>query len=443
MRESHKSPPRLSRAMRREAILVLLVLLLPGCATQSGVLTQSDGAAAPAAQGVALACLEGETQQRGEVCVRRIGDPLVQLSEPAIAVLPTDPKVIAVAAHAIGATGSPSAIAARLFVTRDGGATWARSLVPLPPGASFSDPAVAFGPDGALHVAGLAATFGFGPRVFHASTTDDGKTWTGPTMLSTAGNWDREWVSVSPEGRAFVSWQAPGRTSIVAWSDDGATWETAEPAPDGCSTASPVAFVRGEPWLACSNKGKNVSLFRVDVANKSLAWAADAPLPCIAPRILVPPDGALLVTCYSPYFARSTDEGRSWSVVDVAERASVEDAWGPVQSYWSEVDARGVLHVQLSTFHRARNNALPQDALAHVVGQPRRIGYVALDPATGAVLHEAALATDAPESRAAPPVSLVPSLGDDWNGIAFAGNDGAMVWMNGGELELARIVAAP
>ena len=428
--------------MRRGAVPFLLVtLLLAGCAApDSGFRAAGVRDGAPLG-GVALACPPGESERRGDACLARLAEPLVQLSEPALAVHPEDPQVMAVAAHAIGASGSPALVAGRLFVTRDGGASWTRATIPLPgpPGTFYSDPAVAFAPDGTLHVGGMALHSQVPTRIFHASTTDDGRTWTGPTVVSPPGRWDREWVSVSPEGRVFVSWQQPYETSMVAWSDDGTAWETAEPAPKGCFTASPVAFVRGEPWVGCFVKDEGIRLFAVDVDAKALAPRATVPLPCIAPRILAPADGALVVTCYGPAYALSLDDGRSWALVDVAARVAVDDAWGePAQAYWSEVDARGVLHMQFSTFHRLRGDLVP-GLLAHVEGEPRRIAYAALDPLTGEVLHELQLADDAPESRAAPPVSLVPSLGDDWNGIAFAGNEGAMVWMNGGVLEWTRV----
>ena len=426
------------------AFLLLLGLVLPGCASPAAFLAPAAGPPAPVAGGVALACPEGETTTRGDACVLRLADPLVQFSEPALDVHPADPRVMAVAAHAIGATGRAALVDARLFVTRDGGATWTRSAIPLPGplGTGYSDPALAFAPDGTLHVTGMATHRDIPARIFHASTADDGATWQGPTVVSPAGaRWDRPWVNVTPEGRVFLSWQAPATTSLVAWSDDGAAWTVAEPAPEGCFTASPVGFVRGEPWVGCYRKDEGLPLFRVDVEARRLVPAARAPLGCVAPRILAPPDGALLVTCYAPLLARSTDAGRSWSVVDVAALASVDDGWPEAYAYWSEVDARGLLHVQLSTFHRARD--LVPDALTHLQGQPRRIAYVVLDPATGTLVHEARLADDAPESRAALPASLLPSLGDDWNGIAFAGNEGAMVWMNGGAVELTRVAPTP
>ena len=418
----------------------MVSILLAGCALAP------EDEAAPPLTGAILACPAGETEQRESACIGRIVEPGVQLSEPAIAVLPSDARVMAVAAHAIGASGN--VVAGYAYVTRDGGATWARSSLPLPAGATFSDPALAYAPDGTLHATGMAVYANKPVEIFHAKTADDGRTWSAPVIVSEPGErWDRNWVSVSPEGRVFASWHSPFVTSLAAWSDDdGATWTRAEPAHEGCHTASPVAFYGGEALLSCFNAEEGIlHVHRINVENATLVPFARVGLSCGPSRILAPVDGSLIVTCYEPYYARSTDGGATWTNYLVAEIATVEDAQPDMQLYWSEVDARGVLHLQLSPFHRTPMNSNDPGALVGDLRRaqetPRFVAHVALAP-DGTLLSEAVVTTQQPEGEAAPPISLVPSVGDDWNGIAFAGNEGAMVWMNGGVLELTRVLPA-
>ena len=76
------------------------------------------------------------------------------------------------------------------------------------------DPVLAFGPDGSLYYAGLTFNLDKFPRemsgVAVAKSTDGGKTWQKPIMVSynATGNffYDKPWISVSPNGTVNLTW---------------------------------------------------------------------------------------------------------------------------------------------------------------------------------------------------------------------------------------------
>ncbi|HET7842789.1 MAG TPA: sialidase family protein, partial [Xanthomonadales bacterium] len=87
---------------------------------------------------------------------------------------------------AIQDTVAANALGVLLFESRDNGATWqSRGAPPLAAGESTFAPAIAFGPDGRLHLAyGLARSADDGATVdvVHAVTDLDGTTWTRTTV---------------------------------------------------------------------------------------------------------------------------------------------------------------------------------------------------------------------------------------------------------------------
>lgn len=439
--------------MRRLAACLLLPLVLAGCFDEPipGALGPQEGPAGPpAVAGFRYPCPAGVAIERAEgACVGRIEDPLAQLSEPAIAMMPGRPEILAIGAHVVGPTSlvpSLHAIGGRVYFTEDAGATWRGVDVPTPeprPGDVFSDPSLAFDAQGTLHVSGLFyhPYTGGGLGVFAVSTPDLGRSWTEPVILTEPGRNDRNWHSVGPDGAVYVSSHVCCTASFVTWSEDGgATWGKPLQGPEGCYTGSPVAFVDGEPWMACTEDEVGTHVFRLDRAARALQPLGIAQgLTCIAPRILPLHDGDVLLTCYGGYVSRSADGGATWTMPrPIADLVTVDDAWERFQVYWSDVDAQGRVHLTLLPFHR-----VPPDD--YVLGRTtQQVAHVVLDPRTLAPLHEALLTPpDEPERDPAVPASLVPILGDDWYGMAFAEDHGWLVWTFRGGIEYARIEPIP
>jgi hypothetical protein len=142
---------------------------------------------------------------------RRLTPANVTASEVSIATNPVDPLNVVAAANSAGGFG--------VYWTFDGGKKWNWSVfdaAQVDPVAErqgrfigLSDPAVAFGPDGTVYLAGLA----YIPisSVFVAKSTDGGASWDNVVIvhqsdLAASFN-DKEWIGVSPKGTLIVAWQ--------------------------------------------------------------------------------------------------------------------------------------------------------------------------------------------------------------------------------------------
>lgn len=428
----------------RTPFLVLTALAFSGCASPAAMLdamASSEIAAPPAA--FVLACPGGSPFS--PACVGVLSDPLVQLSEPSLAVRPGDPDVMAVGVHAIGPTALvPAAqlVQGRVYVTEDAGGTWRSTTLPLPedapPGSSYSDPAVVFDAEGRLHASGMV----IGPRgdrdIFATVSDDLGRSWSpGQRLATDVPLADRNWNAVLEDGTVVVTWQSARDSSWAAWSRDGGrTWARLDEGVPDCYTASPAAQVGDQVWLGCYVKDEVVHLHSLDLDARTTRPLGPIPgATCIAPRILPAPDGSIVVTCYGGYAARSTDGGASWGpAIALSDLTSVEDEWPAVQVYWSVLDASGALHVLLAPLHRP-------PLADHVGGQEMRAAHAAIDPGAWSLLSETRLTPDGPEVASRPPASVPPSLGDDWWGIDLAGGEGRLVWMRGGAIEWATLRA--
>lgn len=179
--------------MRVLAVLVLLILA--GCATPGADEKDGDGAP-PTAASRFLA-----PQDLGE------GG-----AEPVVAYAPEGTHVYVAAQDAEG--GSP-----RVWISDDHGATWTMTR-PNAQGGGEVD--VAAGPRGAVYVTQL------GPRGNVVSVSDDhGATWQTAPLGGPSQYFDREWMAVDAQGRAYVVAREFGTTASagVARSDDGGlTW---------------------------------------------------------------------------------------------------------------------------------------------------------------------------------------------------------------------------
>lgn len=432
-----------------------VVAALTGCAAPEAAPETGD-----LPTSYALACPPGETREVAPgVCATVLSDEGT-LQEPAIARHPTRPDVMAIGANGgrAAAGAPPDALPLAVFVTEDAGATWRRAAAPRPVATGHvvqlqGDPALAFDADGRLHITGLLQKYpdpaDLDPArpfavlaaidVFHASSGDLGATWDGPTMLTDDGDNDRNWIAVGPDGALWATWHVCCVRTEAAWStDNGATWTDAEDI-EGCYTGSPVTWVDGAPWVACAEgtpqELAGIALWRYDGGTGAASKVGLIEgMTCIAPRILSPPDGALLVTCYGGLAARSVDGGRTWPQRwYLPELATLDEGWENEVVYWSEVDPHGAVHVQLAEYHA-------REQRGYAEGREHRALWMAWDPATGRVLGEARLTPEGAESGAGGAGSYVAPLGDDWWGIVFAGDRGTMVWSHAGDVYVTMIV---
>ncbi|HVE98270.1 MAG TPA: sialidase family protein [Mycobacteriales bacterium] len=212
---------------------------------------------------VGVATLRGEGLQAGTTV------------EPHVAADPANPRH-AVAVYQV-ARGDKGAGAIGISVTRDGGRTWRRSLLPrgaASTGGSYpriSDPVVAFGPGGVVHVNTLGADFAsttYRTAVLHHVSLDGGTTWEGPHVIvddsiggpgGTPFLWnDKNWMAVDTgsgpghrPGRVYVTWSR--EVGFATFSDDnGRTWAPVSVvnAPQ-CFVTNPVVVSNGDLAVSC------------------------------------------------------------------------------------------------------------------------------------------------------------------------------------------------
>lgn len=459
--------------MARPLLLLALACILTGCvasAARVGPAAPPPSPEAGAGDAYAHACPPGPAAFELEgVCVSRLARLDESLQEPYLAAHPTRPGVYALGVNAAPtaravATDAPGADAVLLdvYVTEDGGASWRHAPIPRVPTTyrplgqalpaelrSVGDPALAFDERGVLHVSGLAnpvAPYGTLYQIFAARSADLGRTWSGPVIVSGAwSNNDRNWVSTAADGKVYVSWQRPS-TSHVAWSlDGGLTWreQPRDAERKGCISMSPALPTPHGVLLACAEGGFFVPMTGLRVLRFDDATGRFAPLGSIAgdhlyPRLLARPGGDLVMTWSATSgatagYATSADGGMTWSAPrDLRALLSAEDAWNEGRAYWSELDARGHLHVLLKGWEGP--DRLEESRLLHAV----------LDPTTDAVLHEALLPAARPDAE--PPATVGLAVGDDFHGIAFQGGEGLLAWTRDRTILLTRVVdgsAAP
>lgn len=162
--------------------------------------------------------------------------------EPHIAVDPNNPNIV-VAVFQEGRFPDGGAVAVGYATSHDGGQTWTADDLPMltvATGGPFdrgTDPAVAFGPDGAVYAESLV--FGGARSGVAVQRSDDGGLTFGTPVLaqddSDASKFnDKDWIAVdtfagSPHrGRVYVAWDQgnnAGQPILLRFSDDrGKTW---------------------------------------------------------------------------------------------------------------------------------------------------------------------------------------------------------------------------
>lgn len=379
------------------------------------------------------------------VCAGFVTVPGQVLAEPYVALDPTRPAVIALAANAAGpdADGSPDparpAFASALLVSEDEGGTWRTVALPALPGdplgafGSFGDPAVAFTPAGTLLFAGLLCDGALACDIVATASDDLGASWAPWTTVDGDGDNDREWLGVGRDGLAYLSWTSGGGSEAAVTRDEGATWTVVARA-EACIGASPVADPWGVPHLACVNfDGSAPQGIRLVGAGAATGqpWATAERhdgLDMVWPRLHAKGPALVLEDYRNASVAVRwwEDSGGSpagWGpLVDVRGLASVEDTWTRAFTHWDAVDAWGRLHLVLG--------GEPESPLA---GPPDRMAlafaHVVLD--RGGLVQEQELTTRPPPQAAALPGRVV--LASDYAGLAFQGEAGVLAWpLSGG-----------
>lgn len=331
------------------AMLSVVVCTTAGCAA---VLT----AAAPAGA-LPRAAVQNVRQVSRDVMGPSANIEPDTQTEPDIDVDPNDAsRVVAAVQSGRDPNGGCQAIA--WATSHDGGGTWKRGNLPgvtTATGGAFaraSDPAVAFGPDGAAYVVSLVFNTSNNDNGIAVSrSADGGLTWSAPTLAQedSTGADDKEWIVVddapaSPHlGRIYVAWdrsQATGQPILLRWSDDrGVTWSalhTVSPATAAAIGARPVVQPNGNLTIVYENfaTGRIVSqtstdggvtfaaqvVVAADRANDPTDMRAGSDLPSAAVDAST---GALFVAWGDTRFrsdglmdavvSRSTDGGATWS----------------------------------------------------------------------------------------------------------------------------------
>jgi hypothetical protein len=433
-----------------------------------------------------LACPPRATLVRPEgVCVARVSSPLSAYTEPYLAVDPTDPQFAVLAvnefpAQAVRADAPRPGTAPmriRLFSSADGGGTWddlpmpAVDLAPGQPVGNYStaDPALAFAPDGTLHVAGLVSNERLGflegnaQGVFHLESHDRGATWTAE-VLDEGPAADRPWIAAGADGSLAVDWQNLGAApedddkGVVRVRPAGGAWSAPVVLPQ-CVQAS-VPLVRdGAALLACRQTSFSGNDFRLRVAAVDVATAAATTLHLSGngyfsfPRLVDLPGGTLVVLLPGAagdapggpadllLASLSADGGRTWSPrVDLVPLVPAAAGFAEPDLKWAEAGPDGRLHLVLGGGEQRRLTGDDPSAPT-----PRPYAYGALDlpsfaPAASQLLYDGLADWPADE-----PLRLAPLAYccNDYTGLAFGAGGGLVAWSRDGAIDVAALRPPP
>lgn len=323
----------------RPGPLLVLAFVLVGCSTPGS--DQTDPTPTPAA-GRFLA-----PQDLGA------GGP-----EPVVAFSPEGDRVYVAARDA--EEGGPS-----VWISKDGGASWTRRE-PTSEGGGEVD--IAAGPGGIVYLTQLGAR----GNVVSVSR-DRGETWATAPLGGPSQYFDREWLAVDAQGRAFVVAREFGQTASagVARSDDqGLTWPP-----------------RGKAWTAIDEPGD-----------------ANGPLVAVGSAV------HLVYVCRGGEgicLASSRDGGLTWDQRLVADRqASVANVYPALAATargllaaWSDA-SEGALAVYVS--HSSNGDSWSAPRRVSPAGGTSTLPWVAARGQTAWVVYlrvpESLRATDCPEA---------------------------------------------
>ena len=286
--------------------------------------------------------------------------------EPSVSVNPRDPSNIVVAWQQDRFAIDGGALSNVVSVSKDGGATWRRVLVPKLSrctGGSderTSDAWLSFGGDGTLYLASL--TFSetplnavvAGPTELNVTTSrDGGLTWSAPVYVQPFDRTynDREIVTADPAkpGHAYVAfvkrYGAFGESGIEMFSsttDHGKTWSTPRPIivpppgiltdptlieafPDGtllnvALLANLTPFLPDQiprvPWLIVTSRSND----------GGLTWSLPTIVAKIPPAAPTDPDSGKVTRAYNLVSAAVGRNGRAyitWNEIDSAHGSTI------------------------------------------------------------------------------------------------------------------------
>ncbi len=227
-------------ARRVHHVVLLGLLFLPACASESGPDGRRAGRAGDAASGGRAEGHEEEQKKRGsgisQVGRVRPGGPALPSTEssgvdlerlwsefddwePTVAADRGSPYVYQLTTRYLTASGD-----VYFRSSSDGGETWGQDVqVPALANQQY-DPQLAVASDGTVFAMWLEFP---GYRTFLTRSSDHGATWTTPVRVETTLPWtDHGWLAVSDDGRDLYVAVNSGDSHVIASHDGGATFGT-------------------------------------------------------------------------------------------------------------------------------------------------------------------------------------------------------------------------
>jgi Neuraminidase (sialidase) len=267
-------------------------------------------------------------------------------------------------------------------VSTDEGKTWSKPAnVSNSPGKS-SDPACVIAPDGTIHVVWSDNSSSMeGPDIWHAMSTDKGKTWEKAKDIShTPGVSSHPAVTCGPKGEVYVCWRdtTSGESNpdifFCASTDGGKTFSKSLDMSNTPKTSAPPDIAADEQgvyivWADSSSESGQWDIFFSASRDGGKTWekyrdAAPTPGISTTPAICAA-EGHLVVVWKDTtdheatpniWSSVSADHGKTWSKPTdvsnnqggVADSPDVTIAHGTVYTIW-EQDWNCMTHVKLAS----------------------------------------------------------------------------------------------